>query len=175
VKAARVLALGLAALLAAAAARGDDACADCRYTGALAELFVAARALGPGWETLREAPTDPQADADLRAAGVRAVHALHYTLERQGGSDVCSVELWGFASPVLARGARGGMERDGWRVATRGNLLVMVHGVTLRRGQGMRQGLLHACHRLADLTLERVGAALRAPTAGASPTGAAPR
>ena len=155
-------ALGLAVWLAAAAAGADEApCPDCRYAGPLEVLFVAPRALGPDWETLREAPTDPQGDPDLRDAGVRAVHALHYTRERPGGSEVCSVEMWGFASPAQARVARMQMENDDWRFDVRGNLLVMLRGVALLRGQKLRPGLLPACHRLADLTLERVDAAMR--------------
>jgi hypothetical protein len=154
--------LGLAIWLAAAAAGAEEApCADCRYAGPLEALFVAPRALGPGWETVRESPTDPQDDPDLRDAGVRAVHALHYARERQGGSEVCSVEIWGFASPAQARGARVQMEKEDWRFDVRGNLLVMLRGVALQRGQKLRPGLLPACHRLADLTLERVDAALR--------------
>jgi hypothetical protein len=178
----RAAALALAVWLTADGALAQEpSCAACRYRGALASLFVAARALGPGWGTLGEAPTDPQKDPDLRAAGVQSVHALHYTLERPGGSDVCSVEMWGFAAPAQALAAGPSMERVGWRVDVRGNLLVMVHGASFRRGQSLRPGLLPACHRLADLTLQHVDASLREPTtaatppAGALPSRTAPR
>jgi hypothetical protein len=151
-------ALGLALWLVAVAARGEE-------TGSLEPLFVEARALGPGWETLGEAPTDPEKDPEMRAAGVRTVHALHYTRERPGGSEVCSVEIWGFASPAQARSALTGMARAGWRLDVRGNLLVMLRGVALQRDRKLRPGLLPACHRLADLTLERAETALHgAPT-----------
>lgn len=167
-------ALGLAFWLVAVAARGDQqSCAECRHAEPLEALFVEARALGPGWETLGEAPTDPQGDAELRDAGVRTVQTLHYTRERPGGSEVCSVEIWSFASPAQARSARAGMARDGmpgdaragWRLEVRGNLLVMLRGVALQRDQKLRPGLLPACHRLAELTLERAERALHgAPT-----------
>lgn len=155
-------ALGLALWLLAVAARGEEpSCAECRYVDRLEALLVEPSALGPGWETLREAPTDPQRDPELRDAGVRAVHALHYTRERPGGSEVCSVEIWGFASPAQARSARAAMSREKWRLDVRGNLLVMLRGVALQRGQQLRPGMLPACHRLADLTLERVDEALQ--------------
>jgi hypothetical protein len=166
---ARWLSFALATWLATAPARAEDpACVECRYAGELQALFVAARALGPGWETLGEMPTDPQQDPELRAAGVRAVHALHYTRERSGGgSEVCSLEVWGFASPAQARGARAGMQRELWRLDVRGNLLVMLRGASLQRGHSLRQGLLPACHRLADLTLERADLLLREAPASA--------
>ena len=155
-------ALGLALWLLAVAAHGEEpSCAECRYVDRLEALMVEPRALGPGWETLAEAPTDPQRDPELRDAGVRAVYALHYTRERPGGSEVCSVEIWGFASPAQARSARAGMLREKWRLDVRGNLLVMLRGVALQRGQQLRPGMLPACHRLADLTLERAEATLQ--------------
>jgi hypothetical protein len=149
--------------LAAGAARADvEPCADCRYAGDLSALFVAPRALGPGWETVAEAPADPQADADLRSAGVLATHSLHYTHAVHGGSEVCSAEIWRFASFAQARAAEPDVRRDGWRVAVHGNLMLMLHGVSLRLGERLRPGLLPACHRLGELLDESARAALRA-------------
>ena len=149
-----------------ASARADtDACADCRYVGDPSALFVAARALGPGWETVAEAPADPQADADLRAAGVQAAHSLHYTHAAHGGSEVCSAEIWRFASPAQARAAEPDAQRDGWRVAVHGNLMAMIHGVSLRLGERLRPGLLPACRRLGERLDENADAALRAAPA----------
>ena len=101
---------------------------------------------------MRETPSNPADDLDLRAAGVRATHSLHYTRARQGGSEVCSVEIWGFATAEAARRARTGIEKSGWRFALRGNLLMMSRGVSLDRARGFRPGLLQECHRLVDLT-----------------------
>jgi hypothetical protein len=156
-------ALALALLFAASGARGgEQRCAECRYRGPLALLFVPARALGPGWETLAEAPSDPQGDPDLRAAGVRAMQSLHYTRDLRGTAEVCSVEIWSFASPAAARLARAGMQRAGWRFAVHGDLVVMLRGVSQRRGEGLRPGMLPACQRLADLVDARAEELLRA-------------
>ncbi|HXK25917.1 MAG TPA: hypothetical protein VMS55_24840 [Myxococcota bacterium] len=153
-------------VLAAGSARADaDDCADCRYAGDLSGLFVAPRALGPGWESLAEAPADPQQDPDLRSAGVLASHSLHYTHAIHGGSEVCSAEIWRFASPAQARAAEPGVQRNGWRVAVHGNLMVMLHGVSLHLGEALRPGLLPACRRLGDRIDENARAALRAETA----------
>jgi hypothetical protein len=156
-------ALGIAGWLAAASAsRAEpESCRDCRYIGDLALLFPAPESLGPDWELVEEAPVDPLQDRDLHAAGVRAAQALHYTRAFRGRSEVCSVEIWKFTSAEAARLARAGMERDGWHIGLQGNLLVMLHGVTLQRGEGFRPGLLPACRRLADLTEALAGARLR--------------
>ena len=150
-------------------ARADDeACADCRYAGDLSRLFVAPRALGPGWESVAEAPADPQQDADLRTAGVQATHTLHYTHAVHGGSEVCSAEIWRFASPAQARAAEPDLQRDGWRVAVHGNLIAMLHGVSLRLGETLQPGLVPACRRLGELLDENARAALR-PAPAESP------
>lgn len=155
-------AFALVALLAPLAARADEApCAACTYRGDLEALFVPARSLGDGWETLGESPVDPQEDPDLREAGVRAARSLHYTHAIPGGAEVCSVEIWSFGSAEEARRARAGMERERWRFSLQGNLLVMLRGVTLQRDRGLRPGLLPACHRLADLTEARARSLLR--------------
>jgi hypothetical protein len=151
-------------LLAAGAARADD-CAECRYAGDLSALFVAPRALGPGWESLSEAAADPRTDAGLLDAGVLASHSLHYTHAVRGGSEVCSAEIWRFASPAQARAAESDVRREGWRVAVHGNLIVMLHGVSLRLGERLRPGLVPACHRLGALFDESVEAALRGVSA----------
>jgi hypothetical protein len=164
-------ALGIALWLAATpVARAEDAaCLGCRYPGELDELFLPATALGPGWELVTEAPVDPLRDPELRAAGVRAAQALHYTRSFRGGAEVCSVEIWSFSSAEAARRTGAGLERESWRIGVQGNLLVMLHGVTLRRGQGFRPGLLPACLRLAELTEAHAWALLRraGPPAGA--------
>jgi hypothetical protein len=156
--------LCLFACLAAPALAGraePAACVDCVYQREPAELFVPAEALGPDWEIVSEAPVDPQDDPDMRGAGVRSATTLHYTRAVRGGAQVCSLEIWSFASGAEARRTRAGIDHAGWRIAVQGNLLVMLHGVTLERGQGFRPGLLPACHRLAELTEARAEALLR--------------
>jgi len=149
-------ALLLAGLLATSVARaGDDPCRDSRYAGDLAALFVPPRELGVDWDSVRETPSDPPDDPELRAAGVRATHSLHYTRPRPGGSEVCSLEIWGFATAEAARRAQAGIEQPAWRFALRGNLLMMSRGVTFSRADGFRPGLLPECHRLADLAEAR--------------------
>ncbi|HEY8152620.1 MAG TPA: hypothetical protein VII72_00685 [Myxococcota bacterium] len=149
----------LAGLLAAApvARAGDDPCRDSRYAGDLATLFAAPRELGSEWDSVRESPSDPAEDPDLVASGVLAMRSLHYTRARPGGSEVCSLEIWSFASAAAARRSRAQIEQPAWRVALRGNLLMMSRGVTYSRAEGFRPGLLPECHRLADLTEARAG------------------
>lgn len=162
-------ALALLALLAAGAARAEEPpCAECRYRGDLAAIFVPARALGPGWDTMAEEIVDPRSDPDLRAAGVEATQSLHYTREvKGGGAEVCSVEIWSFTTPQAARRARADMQRESWRFALRGNLITMLRGVSFERGH-FRPGLRPACTRLAELIEARAAELLRDPD-GARP------
>ena len=158
----RAARIGLAvALLVANVARAEPPCTECRYRGELEALFVPAHSLGADWEILAEAPEDPQADPEMRAAGVRATLVRHYTRGLRGDAEVCSVEIWAFGSPEAARRARAGMQRAGWRFGVHGDLLVMLHGVSLRRGERLRPGLLPACLRLADLMDAHVEERLR--------------
>jgi hypothetical protein len=158
---------GLLALTSVARA-GDDPCRDARYAGDLTALFVAPRELGFDWESVRETPEDPSQDPELRAAGVLATHSLHYTRAHEGRSVVCSLEIWGFASGAAARRAQAEIEQPAWRLALRGNLLMMSRGVTFSRAEGFHPGLLPECHRLADLAEARAGRLLGCP---ASPPG----
>jgi hypothetical protein len=148
--------------LATATTAEPDACRECSYQGELAALFLPAAALGPGWELVHEVPVDAASDPELRGSGVRAVRALHYTRGFRGGAEVCSVEIWSFTSPAAARRTGSGLERRAWQIGVQGNLIVMLHGVRLERGQGFRPGLLPACRRLADLTEAHAAALLRA-------------
>lgn len=164
--AARALGVALSLVATPPSHADSDACVDCRYQGELSGLFVPAESLGPGWELVTEVPVDPLSDPELRASGVRASQALHYTRAFRGGAEVCSVEIWSFSSAEAARRARGGMDRTAWRIGVQGNLLVMLHGVTLVRGQGFRPGLLPVCHRLAELTEAHAASLLRAGPPG---------
>jgi hypothetical protein len=140
--------------LTSVARAAEDPCRNRSYAGDLAALFVAPRELGIGWDALRETPSNPADDPDLRAAGVLAIRALHYTRERPGGSEVCSLEIWRFATGDAARRAQAGISQPGWRYVQRGNLLMMARGVSLDRAHGFRPGLLPECHHLVDLTEE---------------------
>jgi len=153
---------GLLALTSVARA-GDDACRDARYTGDLTALFVSPQDLGIDWGSVREAPSDPAQDPELHASGVLATHSLHYTRAHQGRSEVCSLDVWGFASGAAARRALAEIEQPAWRLALRGNLLMMLRGVTFSRTEGFHPGLLPECHRLADLTEARASALLGCP------------
>jgi hypothetical protein len=148
-----LLLVGWLALTAGARA-AEDPCRDRRYTGDLAALFVAPQELGIGWDSVRETPSSPADDPDFRAAGVLAVHSLHYTRKRAEGSEVCSLEIWRFATGEAARRAQDGTLQPGWRHALRGNLLMMARGVSLDRASGFHPGLLPECHQLVGLTEE---------------------
>jgi hypothetical protein len=142
---------------------GGDRCRNALYTGDLGVLFVPPRLLGHDWESVRESPADPGDDPELRAAAVIATKSLHYTRAQPGGSEVCSLEIWAFASDAAARRAQEAFRQPRWRFDLRGNLLLMSRGVSFTREHGFRPGLLPACHRLADLAeaaaRERLGCA----------------
>jgi hypothetical protein len=118
----------------------------------LSALFVPPRELGGEWDSVREAPSNPADDPELVASGVRATQSLHYTRARRGGSEVCSMEIWSFATAAAARRAQAEIAQPGWYLVQRGNLLMLSRGVSFSRVDGFRPGLLPECHRLADLT-----------------------
>lgn len=152
-----VFALALAGLLwgrfapPSAAWAGDDACRGAFYTGELSALFVAPRELGVDWDGVRESPAPAAEDPELREAQVRATQSLHYTRPLPDASQVCSLEIWSFASGAAARSALPALGRPGWRLDAVGNLVLMTRGVSLERASGFRPGLLPECVRLADL------------------------
>jgi hypothetical protein len=158
----------LAALLALAGAAqaAEDPCRERRYTDDLSALFVPARELGPDWETVRETPSNPSDDPEFRAAAVQATHSLHYTRERPGGSEVCSLEIWGFATAAAARRMQAEFKQPEWHIVLRGNLLMMTRGVTFEVESGFRPGLLPECLRLADLAEARARERLGCSTSG---------
>jgi hypothetical protein len=150
---------GLLALTSVARA-GDDPCRDARYAGDLTALFASPEELGNEWGSVREAASDPAQDPELHASGVVATHSLHYTRAYHGRSEVCSLEIWGFATGAAARRTRAEIAQPAWRLVLRGNLLMMLRGVTFSRSEGFHPGLLPECHRLADLTEARARALL---------------
>jgi hypothetical protein len=130
----------LAALSIAAGAAADEIFVE--------EAWVAPADLGRGWEIVREAPGAPESDPDLVAWGVRSQHARHYTRHRDGTVEVCSVEIWGFASVAQARAAQAGFAYPGWQFDREGALLLMSRGLRMAPGQPPRRGVFAACARI---------------------------
>jgi hypothetical protein len=117
------------------------------------------------WETLIEAPELP--DDEERALGLIATVARHYTRARGPVSEVCTVELWSFASPEQAERARAELAQPSWWGRTAGTELVLAHGVRLVRERGSRNELSADCTALAEAAHARAVATLRA--GGTSP------
>jgi hypothetical protein len=122
--------------------------------------FLSDEAAGGGWEGVKERSTDPANDPDLRAWKVRAQGARHYSRQGADGVEVCSVEIWAFASESAARNAEKGFTYPGWRFDRHGHLLVMLRGMRWARDGTSRNGLFPECDRLGDRTSLRVAALL---------------
>jgi hypothetical protein len=112
--------------------------------------WLSAGALGGGWEVVREAPGTPDRDPDLAGWGVLSQGARHYTRHRGGEVEVCSVEIWGFASVAQARAALGGFAYPGWRFEREGALLLMSRGIRMAPGRSPRRGVFPDCARIGD-------------------------
>ncbi len=116
----------------------------------LDRVLIAADDIGGGWDTVGEAPTDPSQDPDLVRWGVREQRALHYTRERNGVVQVCSVEIWAFEDVSRARIAHEHVTYPDWSITRAGSLVLMVRGVSRARGEVPRRGVFHGCRRIAD-------------------------
>jgi len=116
------------------------------------------REVGAGFEVVREAPVDPAADPDLRSWGVREKHVRHYTRDLRGAVEVCSVELWAFASIEQASAAEAGFAYPDWQISREGSLLVMAHGLVRPRTGSPRRGVFGACDAIAERIRERAAA-----------------
>lgn len=136
-------ALALVLLAGAARADGDDA-------------FLLPGELRGGWEVLREAPSDPASDPDLVAWGVRDQRVRHYTRDHRRRVEVCSVEIWDFASEPQAAAAESGFEYPGWQIRRAGERLVMVRGLVLTPEGAARRGVFPECGSLGGRILDRV-------------------
>jgi hypothetical protein len=133
---------------AAPAAPGDERGPErARSPGA---IWLRAAEIGAGWEVVREAPIDPAGDPDLVAWGVRAQDARHYTRDMAGTVQVCSVELWSFASVAQARAAHEGFAHPGWRIERVEDRLLMLRGLTLAPGSPPRRGVFADCRGIGD-------------------------
>jgi hypothetical protein len=124
----------------------------------LAALLLGATEVGPGWEVVREVPGDPSRDPDLVDWGVSARLARHYTRQRAGTTEVCSIELWSFRTPGQAAAAEAGFSYPDWQIVREGEILLMARG--LRRAQGVapERGVSAACEGLAQRVRARVAA-----------------
>jgi hypothetical protein len=131
------------------------------WRGTRAALLALFEPAGADWEIVDEAPSDPSEDPDLRANGVRALAARHYTRARSANSQVCSVEIWAFEDAKRAALVRAGLERPGWRFHHEGSLLVMLRGVNFQRGRGFEKGMFPDCERLGERIRARVAARTR--------------
>jgi len=120
-------------------------------------ILLSQRDLPRGWEVVREAPGDPSGDADLRAWGVREQQARHYTRDRHGTIQVCSVEIWVFDSVAQAGAAESGFHYPDWQISRAGALLVLVRGLVRAPRQRPRRGVFPTC--------EDFGAQIRARAA----------
>ena len=107
-----------------------------------------------GWEIVPEEPEDPSKDADLVEWGVVAKRARHYTRKSGSASQVCSVELWAFESDARARLAHQNFEFPDWRIDRKGDTLVMLRAVTLRRDTAERT-IFPDCEKLGKIVRAR--------------------
>jgi hypothetical protein len=124
----------------------------------LENVFVPVALLEGRWEVLRDAPSDPRSDPDLRALGVRAEQTRYYTRYRGPVSQVCTVGLWAFASPEQAALALRSLTRPNWRFLRQAELLITLHAVTLDRTRGSTREIFEACDRIGARTRERAAA-----------------
>ncbi len=101
-----------------------------------------------GWEPTDEAVAIERDPAFL-AQGMLASVARHYGRARGPVTEVCSVELWSFASAEQAAAAEAGLDRPRSWTGVSGTLVVIARGVRLEREVGSRRGLVPGCRELA--------------------------
>lgn len=124
----------------------------------LGALLLDAAELGDGWELVREAPVDPSRDPDLVEWGVVAQRARHYTRDRAGTAEVCSLELWSFRTREQARAADAGFAFPGWQIERQGEILLMVRGLRRPPHGGAERGVFADCESLARRVRARLAA-----------------
>lgn len=121
----------------------------------LERLLLTADEAGVGWDVVEEAPTLIEQDPDLARWGVRAQRARHYTRESRGVIQVCSIDVWGFASREQARRAHENFTYPDWQIVREGSLLLMSRGLTWTRGEPARRGVFAACREISRRSQER--------------------
>ncbi len=159
----RVHRVWLAAVIALASA--GPIRSDPERVPRLEPLFLETAELPPGWEIVTESGADVRGDPILLRAGVRERIARHYTRARGPRSEVCSVELWSFASRESAvRGLRM-LPEDAAELRQVGPLVISLRGVTLVRMRGSHHDVFPDCVALGDeieaRALRALGAAAR--------------
>jgi len=112
---------------------------------------------GDGWEVVEEVPGQPSRDPDLVRWGVRAQQARHYTRDVGGVAEVCSIELWRFASREQAEAARKGFSYPDWQIDRSREILVMVRGLRRPRQGAPQRGVFPACETLGGRVRARTG------------------
>lgn len=113
----------------------------------LASILPLASTVPGGFEAVEELPAE--LDADLRAWGVRAQRARHYTrYSGPGEVQVCSIEIWAFADADRAAAAEAGFRAADWEFSRRGALLLMARGLTREPGKPPRRGVFPDCRRV---------------------------
>jgi hypothetical protein len=104
--------------------------------------------LGGGWDSVAEAPGPVANDPDLQRWGVRARATRHYTRHRDRHVEVCSVEIWVFASEPRARAAHEGFAYPDWVIEREGSLLFMLRSRSFNRGGSSSNDVFAACREI---------------------------
>jgi len=121
----------------------------------VSDLFVPPEELADGWESISEAPIAGTDDPDLQRWGVRERETRHYTRHRKREIEVCSVEIWFFASDAQAREALAGFAYPDWVIEREGALLVMLHGRRFDRDETPHRVVSAACREIGRLVRRR--------------------
>jgi len=121
----------------------------------LERVLLTADEVGAAWDVVEESPTPTERDPDLVRWGVRAQRARHYTRQTGGVVQVCSIDVWGFASVALAREAHENFAYPDWRISRVGSILIMSRGLTWTLGEPARRGVFADCQELGERVRER--------------------
>jgi len=99
---------------------------DSAMAAPLDSLWPRPGEIGGDWEVVLEAPERVSEDPDLRRWGVVARETRHYTRSRDRRVEVCSIEIWAFASEPQAEAAHREFAYPDWEIERSGALLVML-------------------------------------------------
>jgi hypothetical protein len=75
---------------------------------------------------------------------------LRHDRARGAVSEVCTVEIWSFASPERARAAHASLDLPREWSRPSGTLLVLARGIHMERDVGSRRELVPGCRDLAE-------------------------
>ncbi len=116
---------------------------------------------GSEWSVVEETPVDTAGDPDLVEWGVRAQRTRHYTRRSPSGEQVCSIELWSFASVAQADVAHVHLAYPDWQILREGPLLVMIRSLTRAPGVPPRRTLFADCAAMGEKVRARAAGMLR--------------